>query len=362
MAIPRLKGLFCGRHGDRLVVSLDPRERVELVDSDGRIAKLLQLLSEGTRDESRLAAEIDVSEVEIQNSIDILDGLGWIENAEAEGRLTPDQRNRHYSNLAFLDCFSTFGRSSAEMQERVLASHVAILGVGGLGSGVAQHLAGLGVRRMTLVDFDVVEERNFARQFTYGPAQLGLPKVDQVAAWLKGFDPGIDARAVNARVETAEFVDALLDGVDLVVAAIDAPGGDLLVNRACVARGVPFIRGGLSYTQGSYWSVDPGRSACAQCLDNHRNREVAESAEPHVVTWARLLDPIPPNRANGPVAGMLAALVGMEALRYLTGFVAPVSAGEYRLVDFSRGCETSRDPWAADPECAVCATAPARQR
>jgi hypothetical protein len=48
----------------------------------------------------------------------------------------------------------------------------------------------------------------------------------------------------------------------------------------------------------------------------------------------------------------------MEALRYLTGIVAPVSAGTYQLIDFSGDCSTSTDAWPKHPACTVCATAP----
>ena len=55
------------------------------------------------------------------------------------------------------------------------------------------------------------------------------------------------------------------------------------------------------------------------------------------------------NRAIGPVAGMLGALLAMEALRYLTGLTAPVAAGRYQLVDFAAGGRMSDDPWQSDP-------------
>ena len=154
---------------------------------------------------------------------------------------------------------------------RLIDSHVVVLGAGGLGSAVVQNLAGLGVSALTLLDFDLVELRNFARQFTYTEAQRGLPKVEQVAAWVHAFDSRIEVTAVNDAGHGPDDVRALLSGADLVVSAIDDPDEvDLWVNEACVGAGVPFIRGGLSYVQGLYWSVDPGRSACRHCLELHR--------------------------------------------------------------------------------------------
>jgi molybdopterin-synthase adenylyltransferase len=361
MSTPRLKTLFCAARDDRLAVSIDPRRIVELADPDGRVQRLLELLSAGSRAPDVLARDLGVPQGEVSAAIGSLDELGWLEDAKAEAGLDAEVRERHHSNLAFLAGFSSLARSSVSMQEKVFAAHVVVLGAGGLGSGVVQHLAGLGVGRLTLVDFDQVDRRNFARQFTYTPAQLGLSKVEQVAAWVAAFEPGTVVRAVHQRVTGPDVVAGLLPGADLLVAAIDTPDEvDLWVNQACVAAGVPYIFGGLSYLQGLYFSVDPGRSACKQCLEHSRARQAEREGPAAVSAWPRVLEPDSVNRANGPIAGVLAGLVGLEALRYLTGFVPPVSAGTYQLIDFSGACQTSAEAWPRDPGCRICATAPER--
>ena len=172
------------------------------------------------------------------------------------------------------------------LQRELLDARVVVLGAGGLGSSVIQNLAGLGVSELTILDFDTVELQNFARQFVYTEEQLGQPKAEQVAAWLRRFDPGIDVQAVNGRVTGPDDVRVLLPGADLVISAIDDPDEvDLWVNEACVGEGIPFIRGGLSYTQGLYWSVDPGRSACRQCLESYRATFVEDIDLP-LLTWS----------------------------------------------------------------------------
>lgn len=363
MIVPRLKSLTCAAKDDRLVVSRDPRQQVELADPDGRIRSLLMLLAEGGRTVDQLAQALGVPETEAWQAVETLDGLGWLENADAPSPLDDARRERHFSNLAFFDCFTTLDRSREQLQQLMSAAHVLVLGVGGLGSGVVQHLAGLGVGRLTLLDIDVVATRNFARQFTYTPADLGKSKVERVAAWVERFDPSVAVKAVHAEVTGPDVVTALLDkedNVDLVVSAIDQPDEvDEWVNRACVGAGVPYIRGGLAHMQGMYWSVDPGRSSCRECLELRRQREVEGSDEPHVVTWPLILrQDERVNRATGPIAGMLAALVALEAQRYLTRFVEPVSAGNYQLINFTGAAEITTDPWPRDPDCPVCATAP----
>jgi molybdopterin/thiamine biosynthesis adenylyltransferase len=365
MVIPRLKSINCLADQESLLLSRDPRSRVELADPEGQTRALLILLAEGIRTPSELRTALaerwpDIELREIRDALDDLDRLGWLEDAAARGHLSDRQRQRYFSNLAFFDAFTTLERSREEIQRDLLDARVVVLGAGGLGSSVIQNLAGLGVSKLTILDFDTVELQNFARQFVYTEEQLGQPKVERVAAWLRKFDPGADVRAVNARVLGPDDVRTLLPGADLVISAIDDPDEvDLWVNEACVGAGIPFIRGGLSYTQGLYWSVDPGRSACRQCLESYR-ATFAQDIDLPLLTWERVLRTERVNRGIGPVAQLLGAVVAMEALRYLTGIVPPVAAGAYQLIDFAGSCSTSVEPWPQDPSCEVCATAPQR--
>lgn len=356
--LPRLKALTCVAEGSRVVVSVDPLKRVELTDPTGSVLALLRLLAEGTRDAAGLAAELTatgaaVTIEEVQASLDSLDELGWLEDAAAESLLTEHERERHFSNLGFFEGFTSLSRSRESIQARLRASHVLVLGVGGLGSAAAQNLVGLGVGRLTLLDYDTVELRNFARQFLYSAAQIGRPKVELAAQWVRAFDPDVRVTALQREVTGPETVAPLLAGVDFVIQAIDTPAEvDLWVNAACVGAGVPFVRGGLGHLQGVYWSVDPGRSACRQCLDSYRTRAAAED---EVQTWQPIIERETFNRGIGPVATMLGSLMAMEALRYLTGILAPVAAGTYQLIDFSSDCHISTERWPRDPHCPVCA-------
>jgi molybdopterin-synthase adenylyltransferase len=354
-----LKTLNCLSGPGSLLVSIDPRERVELADPDGQVLELLLLLREGTRSLQELHAALSVrwpnlSSLDVEEAVRQLDGLGWLEETRAPTRLTDYQRERYFSNLAFFDAFTNLQRHREDFQLSLLQASVLVLGTGGLGSSVLQNLAGFGVGRIKLIDFDRIELKNLARQFTYTEAQIGSPKVEQVAAWLRGFNSQVEVNAATARIESVADLEQHLDQVDLVVSAIDQPDGiDLIVNEACVLHKVPFIRGGLAYMQGLYWSVDPGSSACRQCLEHHRAQQ-AEDLDAPIVRWPLVLRDERPNRATGPIAQMLGGLVAMEAARYVTGFVPPVSAATYHLIDFSTDCSITTDSWAKAADCKVC--------
>ncbi|WP_426593507.1 HesA/MoeB/ThiF family protein [Cellulomonas sp. McL0617] len=358
--LPRLKSLNVLASGDELLVSLDPKVRVRLADPDGTVLTLLRLLRDGTRSPDELATDVGIDDV--RPVLDQLDGLGWLEDASRPSSFDAHDTERYASNLAFFDAFTTLSHGRDELQERLRSAHVLVLGAGGLGSAVLMNLAGLGVGALTVVDQDLVELRNFARQFTYTEAEIGQPKADRVADWLRAFDTSLRVESHRRRVESTDDVAALIVATrpDLVVSAIDEPDEvDRWVNQACVTAGVPFVRGGLAYTQGLYWSVDPGRSACRECLERHRDR-LADGIDREIVDRPRVLRQDRVNRAIGPVAGVLGGLVAMEALRFLTRLSEPIAAGRYQLLDFAGSCETRTDAWPADPECPVCAAARAQ--
>ena len=172
---------------------------------------------------------------------------------------------------------------------------------------------------------------------------------------MRDFNSAMTVTAHHLRVTGPETITPLLAGVDLVVCAIDEPPDvDRWVNETCVGAGIPVVVGGLTFTQGVYCSVDPGRSACWECLITHRARPREDDGAGELT---RIVRASHVNRGIGPVTTMLGSCVAMETLRYLTGITPPAAAGRYRIVDFAGDGSISSDPWPPDPACPVCARA-----
>lgn len=81
--------------------------------------------------------------------------------------LTEEQKRR-YSRNTMLDGIGMDG------QQKLLASHVAVVGCGALGSIVSMYLAGAGVGSLTVIDFDTVDISNLQRQLSFATSQCGL--------------------------------------------------------------------------------------------------------------------------------------------------------------------------------------------
>jgi molybdopterin/thiamine biosynthesis adenylyltransferase len=359
---PMLKDAVLHRSGEDLYLITEPETRIVLSDPNGHVEVLLGLLRQGIRDEDGLVAALaELPEPpgvgEIRAAIAALDELGVVEDAAAPAVLSDNQAERYFSNLAFFSTFASLDRPAIGFQQALLDAHVLFLGTGGLGSTVIQALTGAGVGRMTLLDNDTVEVRNFARQYLYTESDIGRPKVDRAAAWVRAFDPRVDVRTVRRWIGGPGDLADLLPEVDFVVDGVDQPNQiDDWVNEACVTAGVPFVRGGMLARNLVYWSVDPGRSACLACQKHEASAaDETEAALADKLTGLRRV-----NRGIGPIASMAGAMVAMEALRYLTGFAPPIAAGRRRFTDFVTGAEEVRT-WERWPDCPVCQTVAPRR-
>jgi molybdopterin/thiamine biosynthesis adenylyltransferase len=363
---PQLKGVVWERAGDELRVIYDRRDQLLIPDPDGTVDTLLALLRDGGRTVVELAAAMSergspVAVQDVRDAVAALDEYGLVEDGNRLGRLPAAEAERHFSNLAFFESFASLARSREDFHVALREAHVLVLGTGGLNANVIPHLCGLGVGRLTLLDRDRVEPRNFARQYLYRWTQIGAPKVDRAAEWVRAFDPTIAVTAVHAGIDAPDDVGDLLDRYrpDVVAAGVDHPADvDRWVNAACVPRGIPFVRGGMWVTEGIVFSVDPGRSGCLECAENWSPEEPDPAAE-QMRAGLRLYRTKPrTNRGIGPVAGLLGALVSFELLRYLTGFEPPVYAANELMIDFAAGCAMTRREWPRLPDCPACGREP----
>ena len=192
-----------------------------------------------------------------------------------------------------------------EGQQCLRQKTAVVVGCGALGSHIASHLVRAGVGRLVLADRDFVEWHNLPRQALYAEsdAEAGVPKAVAAARRL---------RQINAQVEieehvvdvSADTVEELIAGSDLVLDGADNFEVRYLVNEACVKHGIPWVYGGVLGTYGLMAPIVPGETPCLRCL----------------------LGPMPPPGAVptcetagvlGTVVALIAALEATEGLKIL---------------------------------------------
>ncbi|MFZ5637368.1 MAG: molybdopterin-synthase adenylyltransferase MoeB [Pseudomonadota bacterium] len=264
----------------------------------------------------------------------------WI--AEGLPTMLPDER----IDADFAERYSRHLRLpqvGLEGQRRLEAARVLLVGAGGLGSPAAYYLAAAGVGTLRIADDDIVDRSNLQRQILHTDAAIGTPKVDSAAAALRALNPRTRVETVPERVDAAN-VEALLDGVDVVVDGADNFPARYLLNDACVKLGKPLVYGAVHRFEGQVSVFDAGRrrgsAPCYRCL-------FPEPPSPENA----------PNCAEAGVLGVLPGVIGLlqatEAIKLLLGIGDPLSG---RLLQFDALSMRFRETrLSADPDCAICA-------
>jgi adenylyltransferase/sulfurtransferase len=242
-----------------------------------------------------------------------------------------DQQLLRYSRQILLPAIGIEG------QEKLLASRVLIIGLGGLGSPAAMYLAAAGVGELTLVDFDRVDLSNLQRQIIHNSNSLGRTKVDSAKETIGLLNPDCRVITIDQALQE-EALDAEVAKADLVIDGSDNFATRFAVNDACVANATPLVSGAAIRTEGqiSVFSGQPG-DPCYRCLYG-RGGELDETCSQ--------------NGVLAPLVGIIGSMQAMEAIKVLTGAGTPL-VGRLMLLD-GLHMEWRTIKLNADPECPVC--------
>lgn len=125
--------------------------------------------------------------------------------------------------------------------EKLKNSHVAVFGLGGVGSWCAEALARTGVGELTIVDDDVFSESNINRQAGALYSTIGRAKTEVMAERLRDINPNIRINGITARYLPEDRERFFTARYDYVADAIDSVSSktDLIVT--CVERELPII-------------------------------------------------------------------------------------------------------------------------
>ncbi len=104
---------------------------------------------------------------------------------------------------------------------RIRSAHIAIVGVGGVGSWAAEALARSGVGALTLIDLDQVAESNVNRQVQALGSTIGLAKVEALRRRIADIHPGCAVEAVEEFVDETNWPMLLARRAEAVVDACD---------------------------------------------------------------------------------------------------------------------------------------------
>jgi len=226
-------------------------------------------------------------------------------------------------------------------QARLLASHVLLIGAGGIGSPAIQYLAAAGIGRITVIDDDAVALSNLQRQTLYGTDEVGIAKVAAAAEAAARLNPGIRFTGMRERIDQAN-AEVLLGAArpDVVLDGSDNFATRLAVADAAHRLRIPLVSAAVAEFEGQlgvFRGWESGKP-CYRCFVGHDpERAEVSCAEQGVL---------------GALTGVMGSLAALEAIRACAPF-GEDSAGKLLLVDaLALRFRTLALP--KDPGCSAC--------
>ncbi|KGQ71255.1 molybdopterin-synthase adenylyltransferase MoeB [Chelonobacter oris] len=174
-------------------------------------------------------------------------------------------------------------------QEKLKASKMLIVGLGGLGCAAAQYLATAGVGHLTLLDFDTVSLSNLQRQVLHDDSRLDMPKVRSAQRSLQKLNPHISLETIDRKLTETELSD-LVTKFDVVLDCTDNVEIRNQLDDSCAQGGIPLVSGAAIRMEGQV-SVF--------------------TYQPHTPTYRTLSRLFGENTLSCVEAGVLAPIVGI---------------------------------------------------
>ena len=226
-------------------------------------------------------------------------------------------------------------------QEKLLATNVLIIGLGGLGAPVSMYLAAAGIGHLTLLDFDTVELSNLQRQIIYSTTDIGRTKVDSAHDNLLRLNPDIRITRLNKKLNADELHEQV-EQADVVIEGSDNFETRFAVNAACVKTRTPLVSGAAIRMEGQVSVyLNDGNGPCYRCL--YKDEGELDASCSH-------------NGVLAPVVGIIGSIQATEAIKVITE-VGKVLDGRLLLLD-AMNMDWRSLKLKKDPACPVCASSP----
>lgn len=139
-----------------------------------------------------------------------------------------------------------------EALARLQGSHMAVVGIGGVGSWAAEALARTGIGRITLIDMDDICVTNTNRQLPAMAGNIGRLKVEVMAERIRAINPACEVRPIMGFVTPDTLAEYITPDIDCVVDCIDSVASKVALIAWCRRQRIPLVT-----TGGAGGQIDP---------------------------------------------------------------------------------------------------------
>ena len=166
---------------------------------------------------------------------------------------------------------------------RLSRLRIGIVGLGSVGSIVAENLSRMGIENLVLIDFDTIKKHNLDRQLGATKQDIGKLKIDVVARQIKRSSTAkkVNVKKVPHSLAEEEGYRSALD-CDVLFSCVDRPLPRHVLNHLAYSHLIPVIDGGIRvvFEDGLFFSADwqfqtvSPEKPCLQCLGAYNSSDV----------------------------------------------------------------------------------------
>lgn len=225
-------------------------------------------------------------------------------------------------------------------QQKLLSSHVLIIGAGGLGSPASIYLAASGIGKITICDYDDVDVSNLQRQILHQDYSINQNKAISARNFLNKVNPNIKIIAVKEKLNAEQVTDLVKD-VDVILDCSDNFQTRYSLNKIACSQKIPLVSGAAIKFDGQICVFDfqDNTTPCYQCLFPDSSTDEELRCSDHGVL--------------SPVVGVIGTIQAVETIKLLLN-IGGSSRGKLLIYD-AKNMHWSEMYFKKDPQCVICA-------
>jgi len=223
--------------------------------------KILRLLKDST-EEKHHADKSQYAAIDLHNALKIAAETGAslyeVEEIALSSGITPTRFSRNQRIL------------TTNEQKQLHLAHIAIVGLGGLGGGVTELLARIGIGNLTLIDGDSFDESNLNRQLLSTVSNIGTPKSTVAAERVLDVNPATRVTTHFQFLEQHNGYD-LLAGAHLAIDCLDTISDRFTLEYICKKRKIPMISAAIAGKSGQATVIFPEDTGLKNFYGDRKN-------------------------------------------------------------------------------------------
>ncbi len=290
----------------------------------------------------------------------VLEALTFFQERHLLEEGAKQTNDKYYDRYAYQTSFwLSINNDRYHYQNKLAKAQVAIFELGVIGSMVAGSLALAGIGRINLIDRKKISAADQLLE-SYTSQDVGQNRAVVMKEYLTSVNDGIHCESFTHDLGGVKDLLSVIDGCNIALVCSDSPSiiTEELLNEASLEVEIPWSRGCIDHYHGVIGpTVIPRQTACFTCF-NLRLRSNATYIEDAVAYDKHLREHEPIGEETAllvPCAGLVAHHLALEALKVLTGFAYPTSAGAFLSINTLTG-ELARHVVLKLPRCPSCST------